>query len=207
VDIVFDFGNVLVEWNPLQLVNDHFVNHLAPFASASDFMALWMNDAWAAYDRGDIDSVTVVESMARTMRCQPEPLLTFIEKIPHVLSPMRASIDSLETLAAARNSGAAIRVFYLSNMPREFADVLETRFDWINLFDGGIFSGREGVSKPDEAIYTALESRYSLTPSTTLFFDDVDANIEAARSRGWHAIEVKTPGDVTDALQARGLLH
>jgi putative hydrolase of the HAD superfamily len=201
MDIVFDFGNVLIEWNPLRLVQDHFSDMSSPATTADDFMALWMSESWAAYDRGEIDTATVAERMAESLQTQVSPLLAFIEKIPHVLAPISPSIEALERLFAARDKGASIRVFYLSNMPREFADVLETRFTWLDRFNGGIFSGREQVAKPDAVIYAALESRYSLNPGRTLFFDDVPANTDAAQRRGWLAVQVKTHHDIALALQ------
>jgi putative hydrolase of the HAD superfamily len=207
VDVVFDFGNVLVEWNPLRLVNDHFSEHMRPEDSAETFTERWVNPHWLRYDLGEIDTQTVAHAMAPTLGCEVPPLHAFIEKIPHVLPTLDASVAAIQKLFAARDGGAAIRVFYLSNMPSEFADVLERRFDWIARFDGGIFSGREKLSKPDPDIYAALESRYSLDPLRTLFFDDSHANIVAAQARGWQAVQVFGSADVVNTIRERKLAH
>jgi putative hydrolase of the HAD superfamily len=196
MDVVFDFGNVLVEWNPIRLVREHFSAHLQPNLSPEAFTERWMNPDWARYDLGEIDTHSVAQLMAPTLDCEATPLHAFIEKIPHVLPMLDLSFEAIEQLFAARDRGAALRVFYLSNMPREFANVLEQRFDWVAKFDGGIFSGREGACKPDAAIYEMLESRYALDPSRTLFFDDSLANIDAARARGWRAVHVRSAEDV-----------
>jgi putative hydrolase of the HAD superfamily len=201
MDVVFDFGNVLIEWNPARLIEDHFESVPRSFSSPAEFMTLWMNETWAAYDRGEINTATTALKMEPVLGCDATSLTSFFEKIPHVLAPVSPTIDALEKLFQARDKGASMRVFYLSNMPREFADVLEARFDWIARFDGGIFSGREGASKPDAAIYEALESRYELTPSNTLFFDDVIANVETAQTRGWQTVQVREPSDVVNGLR------
>ncbi len=199
--IVFDVGNVLNEWNPIDLVSEHFSDYLQPEFSAAEFTELWMNAHWAAYDLGEIDTEAVAHAMAPVLRCDASPLQAFIEKIPHVLPPLHTSIDALAKLFDARDDGSAIRVFYLSNMPMEFATVLERRFAWYSRFDGGIFSGRERLAKPDPDIYAALESRYALEPSRTLFFDDSPANVAAAQARGWRAVQVRAPDDVVAGLR------
>jgi putative hydrolase of the HAD superfamily len=195
-DFVFDFGNVLVEWNPIHLVQAHFREHLQPTLSPEAFTARWMNEHWARYDLGHIDTPTVATLMAPTLACDREPLVKFIDHIPHVLPALPSSITALERLFAARDGGADIRVFYLSNMPREFADVLETRFDWIAHFNGGIFSGREGLAKPDPQIYATLQSRFSLSPERIVFLDDSVANLLAAQSHGWRTLHIGEESDV-----------
>jgi putative hydrolase of the HAD superfamily len=200
MDVVFDFGNVLVEWNPIRLVREHFSDQLQPLVSPEAFTKRWMNPDWARYDIGEIDTTTVARAMAPALGCEAHALHAFIEKIPHVLPPLDQSIVALRKLFAARDLDASIRVFYLSNMPSEFCDVLEARFDWIAPFDGGIFSGRERLAKPDAEIYAALESKYSLEPQRTLFFDDSHANIVAAQARGWQAVQVFGSDDVVATL-------
>ena len=47
--------------------------------------------------------------------------------------------------------------------------------------------------KPEPEIYKLLLSKYNLTPSETVFIDDLDANIKAAKSEGMHGIVFKSP--------------
>lgn len=55
--------------------------------------------------------------------------------------------------------------------------------------------------KPDAAIYEHIERESSLPPGRIVFFDDIEANVEAARSRGWKA-HVIAP-DESPIVQAR----
>jgi 2-haloacid dehalogenase len=41
--------------------------------------------------------------------------------------------------------------------------------------------------KPDPAIYAHHTETFGLTPAATLFFDDSQKNIDAARAAGWKA--------------------
>lgn len=59
------------------------------------------------------------------------------------------------------------------------------------LFKGTVFSCDAGLLKPDPAIYQLLLDRHGLKPEETLFFDDSDRNVEAARALGIHAVRVR----------------
>jgi FMN phosphatase YigB (HAD superfamily) len=55
-------------------------------------------------------------------------------------------------------------------------------------------------SKPDPAIYQLLQSRYELVPAQTLFVDDLQENVDVARSLGWGGLRF------VSALQLRSSL-
>lgn len=205
MDVVFDFGNVLVEWNPVRLLREHFVDgdpvRRDPAALAT---ALIDHADWQDFDRGLLDGGELARRSALRLGLDRHALQAFIERIPHVLPVLHEAVAAMVSLTGG--SAAPHRVLYLSNMPVAFSDVLEARCPWIARFAGGIFSGRERLSKPDAAIYAALERRYALQPATTLFLDDVAANVAAAHARGWRAERVATPGAVTRALARHGVL-
>ena len=206
MDVVFDFGNVLLEWNPAQLAVEHFAHGLPTHHTPQTFAAAMVNEDWIAYDNGDCDLPSLARVLAPKLGCDEERLAAFVGKIPRVLPPLVASITALTSLLDARDRGEKLRVFYLSNMPGEFADLLEGRFDWIDRFDGGIFSARARLSKPNAAVYAALEQAHQLVPEDTLFLDDSAANVAAAASRGWRTVHVQSEQDVTDGLRVHGLL-
>lgn len=215
MNIVFDFGNVLVEWNPVRLIVEHFpgIEQLSrpPTELA---VALIDHQDWQDFDRGLLDGDELASRTAARLDLDRTALHAFIERIPHVLPVLHDSVSAVIALtgtrsAAATGRGAAEsqhRVLYLSNMPVAFAEVLENRCPWIARFEGGIFSGRERLAKPDAAIYAALERRYALDPSATLFLDDSAANVAAARARGWQAELIERPERVAIALAERGVL-
>ncbi|MCE9590319.1 MAG: HAD-IA family hydrolase [Planctomycetes bacterium] len=67
-----------------------------------------------------------------------------------------------------------------------------------------------GAHKPDPAIYRHVEEATGVTPSAILFFDDVAANVEGARRRGWEGQTIEHPGDpvaqITESLRQYGVL-
>lgn len=61
-------------------------------------------------------------------------------------------------------------------------------------FDGIFTSYEAKCCKPGKAIFDYTEREGGLVPSETLFFDDSQSNVDAARSYGFNAVLVK-PGD------------
>lgn len=63
-----------------------------------------------------------------------------------------------------------------------------------------------GHMKPQAAIYDHVEEESGVSPASILFFDDNQANIAAAKARGWHAVLIDTAAP-TPATQMRQVLH
>lgn len=201
MNIVFDFGNVLFEWNPEQLVAEHFASPLPPSLSPVRFADALVNHRdWLDFDLGFIDSHELSLRSQSRLGLDARALKSFVDRIPHVLPQIESTVKCVHALI-----GSSHRVFYLSNMPTAFADVLEVRCPWIASFEAGIFSGRAKLSKPDPAIYAAAELAFQLDPANTLFLDDVLRNVEAARDRGWHAELITGPQSTSDALNKHGV--
>ena len=209
MNIIFDFGNVLVEWNPAQLIEHHYTapDGKAQFADALAGTLINHQD-WLDFDLGLIDSHELAKRSARRLGLNAGGLRAFVDRIPHVLPLFEPTIALMSELADGLHG--AHRVVYLSNMPSAFATVLEARCPWIGRFEGGIFSGRVNLAKPDAAIYAAAEAQFNLDPANTLFLDDSPRNVHAARARGWRAEIIENPHSdqsVRNALIAHGVLR
>ena len=201
MNIVFDFGNVLFEWNPERLIAEHYPVPLPAALSVQQFAEVLVNHQdWLDFDLGLIDSGELSLRSGARLNIDAAALQSFVDGIPHVLPLIEASVKSVQALVGRRH-----RLFYLSNMPVAFADVLEIRCPWIASFDAGIFSGRAKLAKPDPAIYAAAETAFQLDPADTLFLDDMPRNVEAARKRGWKAEIISGPQSASEALEKHGV--
>jgi epoxide hydrolase-like predicted phosphatase len=60
-------------------------------------------------------------------------------------------------------------------------------------FDAVVLSGREGVRKPEAAIYRLTAGRLGVDPASCVFVDDMAANVEGARDVGMTAILHRHP--------------
>ena len=126
-----------------------------------------------------------------------------------VPEPVRRGIDNVaDTLALLgrlrerRERQQDLRLYYLSNMPEPYARVLEQRHDFLQWFDGGMFSADVKMIKPQPDIFALLQSRYALAPAHTVFIDDLPANVDAARTHGWHAIHFESASQLEPQLAA-----
>lgn len=85
--------------------------------------------------------------------------------------------------------GTGVRIAALSNSEGHLADLL-TEIGLAPLFDAIIDSEREGVAKPDPAIFSRTLERLGVTkPAIAVHIGDSwAADVEGALAAGWHAI-------------------
>jgi 2-haloacid dehalogenase len=62
------------------------------------------------------------------------------------------------------------------------------RFDFWDCFEGIVISGEVRLAKPDPAIFAHAIERFALDAPSTLFIDDSETNVSAARDAGWQAL-------------------
>jgi putative hydrolase of the HAD superfamily len=96
------------------------------------------------------------------------------------------------------------KLFCLSNMHVASIEYLETAHTFWEVFAGTVISCRLKLCKPEPAIYAHLLETYRLEGSSTVFIDDVEANVSAAAAFGIHAIKFESPARCERELQALG---
>jgi putative hydrolase of the HAD superfamily len=193
MNFVFDFGAVLFTWKPAELLAQHFPHQAATTDAAARLAhALFSHADWNAFDQGVLPMDAAITRTSERLSLDAQVLRDFVEHIGERLQPIPETVALLEQLHALRAQHPALRLYYLSNMPEPYARALEQRHAFLQRFDGGIFSGDALHIKPDPAIYQLLQSRYALEPAQTLFIDDLQANVLAARAQGWHAVQFES---------------
>jgi haloacid dehalogenase superfamily, subfamily IA, variant 3 with third motif having DD or ED/haloacid dehalogenase superfamily, subfamily IA, variant 1 with third motif having Dx(3-4)D or Dx(3-4)E len=85
-------------------------------------------------------------------------------------------------------SAAGIKIGLLSNMPRDLAAHVQKAMPWMRKFDFKTFSAHVSMLKPDPAIYEHTLRGLGVQATETIFIDDREPNIEAARGVGMQAI-------------------
>lgn len=202
MNIVFDFGAVLFTWQPTELVRRHFP-HLTATPQAAQALArdLFHHEDWQGFDRGAHALDEAVARISARLSLPSDTLHAFLAPIGERLAPIDATVALLAQLRERREVAGDLRLYFLSNMPAPYARVLERRHDFIGWFDGGIFSGDVQLAKPQAEIYRLLESRHGLEPARTVFIDDMQANVEAARGLGWQVIHCTQPERLGAQLQ------
>jgi putative hydrolase of the HAD superfamily len=204
--VVFDFGGVLLRWQPLLLLRE-----LLPEASADDaalqrlaahfFQGFAVDADWVAFDRGALSLGTLAARIAVRSGLAPQRVRAVLDAVPGWLE---LQCDTLALVHALRAAGHA--VYYLSNMPAPYAAALERRHPLRQWFDGGVFSGRVGLVKPQPAIFGLAQAAFGSEPTRTLFIDDHAANVEAASAHGWQALRFDGAPALAASLQRAGWL-
>lgn len=203
MNVVFDFGAVLVTWRPADIVAEVFPDRAATAAAAGQLaQAMFGHPDWHAFDRGLMALDEVSSRTARRLQLDATQVQALVQGIGARLLPMADTLAVFYSLHARRQQGEGVGgLYFLSNMPEPYARTLEQKHAFLNHFDGGIFSGDVRCSKPDPAIYCLLQSRYGLLPGSTVFIDDMQANVDAARALGWKGILFTSAEQLADELR------
>ena len=74
-------------------------------------------------------------------------------------------------------------------------------------FDGIFSSVTMGIRKPQPEGFRLVLQNCGVSPQAAVFFDDVPANVEAARSLGINGVLVQPVGEIRPLLRCAGLLQ
>lgn len=195
--VIFDIGNVLIEWNPERFYDAQIGRERreAMFA-AVDLHG--MNDR---VDRGAHFRDTVMQTAAVNPAWTPEITLWHDRWIEMAQPAIDHSVRLLRALRRAR-----VPVFALSNFGIQSFEEGERHYPFLGEFDRRYISGHMAVAKPDPEIYAMVEADCGHPPEALLFADDRADNIAAARARGWQTHLFTEPRGLADRLVAEGLL-
>jgi 2-haloacid dehalogenase len=196
--VVFDLGNVLVEWRP----EAYYDARLGQAARRRMFDETGLLDANARIDAGAPMRETIYALADRHPEWAAEIRLFHDDQFA-MTQPV--IWHSVRLVAALRARG--VPVFALSNWGNDSFDRARLHYPFLADFDRHYISGKLGFMKPDPRIYAHLEADCGIAPERLLFVDDRAENIEAARRRGWSGHLFSDPGLLARELIERGLLN
>ena len=175
-NVVFDFGQVLVHFEPEYMVGKYVSNKDDVKLVAS---VLFDRLYWDRLDEGTISDEEVVRLSKERL---PERLHEAVEKayynwlynIPEI-EGMRRIVERLKEKGTP--------VFLLSNISTYFASHKD-EIPILELIDNCIFSAVCGKTKPTQEMFEYMLCEYNIKRSETLFVDDSQKNIDGAKSVG-----------------------
>lgn len=192
-NIIFDFGNVLVEYNIKEFMAKKGMN---PEMIKRILKASIMGPYWDEFDRG---AISEEEAIAGFLSIDPE-----IEKELHIV------FDNIEGMLTMRDfatpwikelKAAGYNIYYLSNYSKKAFDECADSVEFIKYMDGGIMSHQVLMVKPNPEIYKLLINKYDLNPEECVFIDDTPANVEVARSLGMKGIVFTTKDEADKEIK------
>ncbi len=184
MNIVFDIGGVVVEWQPGKIAARVFSDADKQRIATTEVFA---HADWVSVDRGDLDhEQAIVRTARRTGLSEPDVTRLF-NAVPPSLKPKAATLDLIAELAESEH-----HLFALSNMGRVAYRYLEREYDLWTRFEGAVVSCLVNRVKPEPEIFDCLLTRYALTAADTVFIDDTAENIVAAEALGIRAIHIQS---------------
>ncbi|KFF26476.1 HAD family hydrolase [Chryseobacterium vrystaatense] len=197
-NIIFDFGGVLMDWDPRYFFKNYFNDN----ERMEYFLKNIAQDEWnIEQDRG--------RSLAEGTEIQ-------VKKFPEWEKEIRAFYDNwtvmlksdipqnVEVLRKLKNTD--YNLFGLTNWSEETFPYALENYDFFQIFEGKIVvSGTEKLIKPDPKIWHILLERYDIKAEESVFIDDNTKNIEMAKSLNFHTIQVDPETNLEQELIKLGI--
>jgi 2-haloacid dehalogenase len=191
--IIFDYGNVLLEWNPRFVYQRYFPDD--PEGMERFFREVNFADWNLQQDKG---------------RAFREGVAVLSRDFPHYSHLIQAYHDlwidsvggaiagTVDILRRLKKAGYAL--YGLSNWSAETFPRARKKYDFFDLFDDMVISGEVGHIKPEPEIFQILLNRIGRPAVECLFIDDAPVNIEQAEKLGFATILFESPQQLESRL-------
>ena len=180
-NIIFDYGNVLVHFDPNWLYTKVF--------NGDEEKSRWFNEqvlpqSWVTrLDAGEPMAEVIAQKQREWPQWKEEIAAYDTRYYEMVGDEVEGMYDLLSRLRLERG----MHLWGLTNWPPKVYRVLaESRI--FSLLDGMVISCEERLVKPDPRIFHTLLERYDLRAEECLFTDDREDNVEAAVALGMQGV-------------------
>ena len=179
-NVIFDFGGVLINWRPQDVVAELFQE---PDVQDAVMRSVFLHPDWLELDRGSLQESEAIHRFAHRSGVSTRLIREMMERLRDSLNLLPDTATLVQTLARQ-----GVPVYGLSNMSTQTFELLERRHEIWPLFNGIVISGAIGMVKPEPAIFEHIIKEYGLVPAETVIVDDLAANILAAHELGFQTI-------------------
>ena len=197
--IIFDYGNVLLDWNPRNVYRHYFPNDpeaMEQFLQEVNFME------WNAHQDKGRPFVEGVAILSEQFPQHADLIRAYHEH--WVDSIGEAFTGTVEILKQLKQAGYPLYGF--SNWSAETFPFAREKYDFFDLFDDMVISGAVGFVKPEPEIYQIILDKIGRPAGECLFIDDSLPNINQANTMGFATIHFKSPVQLEQELKDLGLI-
>lgn len=195
--VIFDFGGVITA-SPFEAFNRLEAERGLP----RDFVRRVNSinpdaNAWALFERAEIDAATFDRAFAEEARAlghelEGEAVLAVLAGA--VRPAMVAALDTLKaagfTIGCITNNVPSGQMGLRGAGMARSAEMAEVVAAIMARFDHVIESSKVGVRKPDPRIYQMMCAALGVAPAACIYLDDLGINCKPAAGLGMHAIKV-----------------
>jgi haloacid dehalogenase superfamily, subfamily IA, variant 3 with third motif having DD or ED len=196
-NIIFDFGGVLIDWNPVYLYREIFETE----EEMNYFLEHICRYDWNLHqDAG--------RPLAEATRLKQEEYPEYADAIAMYYGRWEEMLGGTieENTRLIKPLKEKYNVYGLTNWSAETIPLAMKRYDFFADLDGIVVSGAEKTVKPDPELYRILLNRYGIQAGESLFIDDNYNNIETAQQMGFHTIHITDGVNLEKTLKERGIL-
>ena len=196
-NIIFDFGGVLIDWNPEYLYRKVF--------EKEEDMAHFLENI-CRYDWNLLQDEG--RPLAEGTRLLQEKFPAYTDEIAMYYGRweemLGGTYDENTNLIVPLKE--RYKVYGLTNWSAETLPLAMKRYNFFQELDGMVVSGEEKMVKPDRRLYEVLLERYALRAEESLFIDDNAANIETARDLDFQVVHFTGELNLEQWLREKGIL-
>lgn len=185
--IIFDLGNVLIDWNPERVFLKAFNGDTA---KTKWFLNTVCTMAW---NEKQDEGYPIAQANADLIQQYPDYeryILMYYDKFEDMIS---GAIEGTVKVLDYFVNQTDYKVVALTNWSSETFPIAQKRFEFLQWFEDIIVSAEEKLRKPHKAFFDLAINRWQIQPENTIFIDDNPANIKAAKALGINAIHFSTP--------------
>ncbi|WP_295891799.1 HAD family phosphatase [uncultured Vibrio sp.] len=196
-NVVFDVGNVIVRWSPIEIIRLTFGEEAAQEDLVS---AVFQSETWLNLNKGFMSEGQAKSEYQKDLGftdLECERLFYYIKQTQLLI------FGSVELIQRLKKAG--YKVYALTDNVHEIVAHLKSTYIFWDLFDGATVSAEVGLLKPQAEIYQSLLAQNQIEASESVFLDDMPANVEGAIAVGLSAIQFKHSAQCEEDLKQLGL--
>jgi 2-haloacid dehalogenase len=197
--IIFDFGGVLVNWDPHKLFNKYFANDSQAIDTFLD--EINFTDWNMSQDKG-YPFAQAVKDLSTQFPQYAHLIHAYDKEWEQSITGIVP--DTVEILYKLKAAGH--RLYGLTNWSAEKFSIVRHKYNFFDLFEDIVISGEVKLVKPDPAIFHLLLQKIHRQPEECLLIDDTSQNIEAAQKIGFVTIHFTSPAQLELELRKMGAL-
>jgi 2-haloacid dehalogenase len=197
--IIFDFGGVLIDWDPRNLYQNYFPQQphaMEGFLAEIDFYK-WNEQQ----DKGRSFAEGIAELSAQFPRHAHLIQTYFDSWEDSIIGPISGSVEILRRL---KQNGYSL--YGLSNWSAETYPRVRHAYPFFDWFDDVILSGVVKLNKPDPAIFELLLNKIGCQALECVLIDDSPVNIDTANKLGFVTVHFASPEQLETELRRLNLL-
>ncbi|CVL66536.1 hydrolase [Streptococcus pneumoniae] len=195
MNIIFDLGNVLIEWNKEKILSKICKNDLE-YNLFNKFV--FQSNLWIDLDNGKISLEFLENQLIDEMGHQYQDQIH--ELVWNWFNYVDLYDEVYELIKQLKKKN--FQIYVLTNTSSIFHILLDSVLSKVSsVLDGYVISCEVKMMKPQKEIYLSLVNKYQLDIKDCIFLDDLEENVEAARTLGIKAFQIKERKEISNILK------